>query len=113
MQALKTDLLKKGLESGQQRWAHVSKTRLGPPTKKELAAFDALQLALSQSTTLVYHNPDKTLWIDFDASKEFDFGALVFHTAGDVLYEGKWPFSTSIQPILFLSRLLTTAKKNY
>lgn len=42
LQALKTNLLKKGPESGQQRWAHVSKTRLRPPTKKELATFDAL-----------------------------------------------------------------------
>ncbi len=113
LQALKTRLLKKAPESGQQRWAYASKTRLEPPTEKELAAFDALQLALSQPTTLVHHNPDKPLWIDLDASKEFGFGAVAFHTTEDVLHEAKWPSSTFIQPILFLSRLLTAAERNY
>ena len=42
LQALKTIFLKKTPESGQQHWAYASKTRLEPPTKKELAAFDAL-----------------------------------------------------------------------
>ncbi len=113
LQALKTSLLKKAPESGQQRRAYASKTRLKPPTEKELAAFDALQLAMSQRTTFVHHNPDKPLWIDLDASKEFGFGAVAFHTTEDVLHEAKWPYSTSMQPILFLSRLLTAAEKNY
>ncbi len=113
LQALKTSLLKKAPESGQQRWAYASKTKLEPPTERELAAFDALQLALSQPTTLVHHNPDRPLWIDLDTSKEFGFDAVAFHTAEVGLHEAKWPSSTSMQPILFLSRLLTAAKKNY
>lgn len=32
---------------------------------------------------------------------------------GNVLLKGKWPSSMSMQLILFLSRLLTAAKKNY
>ncbi len=113
LQALKTRLLKKAPESGQQSRAYASKTKLEPPTERELAAFDALQLALSQPTTLVHHNPDRLLWIDLDASKEFGFGAVAFHTAEDGLHEAKWLSSTSMQPILFLSRLLTAAEKNY
>ena len=63
---------------------------------------------------LVHHNADKTLWINLDEFKKFGFGIVAFYTAEeDVLPEGKWSFSTSMQPILFLFRLLTAAEKNY
>ena len=62
----------------------------------------------------MHHDPEKVLWIDLDASKEFGFGAIVFHTASNkVLLEGRWPSTTLVQPILFLSRLFTSAKRNY
>lgn len=96
LQALKTGLLKSTLESGQKRWAYASKAKLESPTEKKLAAFDALQLALSQPTTLVYHNSDKVFWIDLDTSKEFGFGAMAFHIAKDILHKAKWPFCASI-----------------
>ncbi len=49
-----------------------------------------------------------------DAFKEFGFRAVVFHTtSGKAIPEGRWPFANTIQPILFLSRLLTLAEKNY
>lgn len=74
----------------------------------------SIQEALSQLSTLVYHNPEKTLWIDLDASKEFGFGAIVFHTASDkVVPEDCWPLASTIQPVIFLSRLFTFAKRNY
>lgn len=113
LQILKTSPLKRAPESGQQRWAYVSKIKLEISIEKELAAFDVLQLALSQPITLVHHNPNKALWIDLDAFKKFGFGVVDFHTMEDILHKAKWPFSTSIQLILFLSRLLTVAEKNY
>lgn len=62
----------------------------------------------------MHHNPDKVLWINLDASKEFGFGAVAFYdTEGSSLTEGRWPSKTSMQPILFLSRLLTQVEKNY
>lgn len=68
----------------------MSKTKLGPPADSELAFFHALQKALSYPTILVYHNANKTLWIDFDAFKEFGFGAITFHTMGkDILLKRK------------------------
>lgn len=94
LQALKTSLLKKVPESSQQHWAYTSKTRLKLPIEKELAAFNILQLVLSQPTTLVYHNPNKPLWIDIDASKKFGFGAIAFYIIEDVLHKVKWLFST-------------------
>lgn len=114
LQALKTSLLKSAPVAGQQRRAYASKTKLSTPTPRELASFHGLQAALAQLTTLAHHDPNKTLWIDLDASKEFGFGAVLFHARTDeVLPEGKWPPRSAICPIIFLSRLLTQAKKNY
>lgn len=61
LQVLKTSLLKSAPESGQQRQVYISKTTLEPSTKKELAAFDAQQIALSQLITFVYYHSDKAL----------------------------------------------------
>ena len=114
LQAFKTFLLRVAPVSGQQRRAYTSKTRLGPPTPQEYLSFLSIQEALSQPLTLVYHDPDKTLWIDLDASKEFGFGAVVFHISTDEnLPQGRWPTNSSVKPILFPSWLLTNAERNY
>ncbi len=114
LQSLKTSLLRDAPLGGQQRRAYASKIKLGPPTPQELASFNSIQEALSRPSTLVHHNPDKVLWIDLDASKKFGFGAIVFHTiSNEAIPEGRWPSATNIHPILFLSRLLTPAERNY
>ena len=39
---------------------------------------------------------------------------MIFHTSiDDKLLQGRWPSSNSVRLILFLSRLLTTAERNY
>ena len=60
-QFLKTALLRGAPLGGQQQRAYVSKTKLGPSTPQELASFKSIQETLSQSSTLVHHNPDKVL----------------------------------------------------
>ena len=114
LQELKTSLLRHAPVAGQQCRAYASKTKLEPPMPQELASFQSIQDALSQPATLIHHNPEKILWIDLDTSKKFGFGAIVFHTAAnETLPEGRWPFTTSVQLVLFLSRLFTLAKRNY
>lgn len=62
----------------------------------------------------MHHNPEKTLWIDLDTSKEFGFIANVFYIASNkIILESRWPSVSTIQPVLFLSRHFTSAKKNY
>lgn len=114
LQALKICLLHDAPLSGQQHQVYASKTKLGVPTSQKLAFFHSIQDALSYPSTLVHHNLDKTLWIDLDASKEFGFGAVVFHSIPDKLLPDKrWLSSSFVQPIFFSSRLLTAAEKNY
>lgn len=100
--------------SSQQHRAYISKSKLGPPTPQELASFLSIQEALSQSSTLVYHDLEKIFWIELDASKKFGFGVIIFYTISDeTISEGRWSSANNIQPILFLSRLFALAKKNY
>ncbi len=53
--------------------------------------------------------------MDLDAFKEFDFSAMMFHVrqGEKEMPEGNWPKLSTVELILFLSRLLTTAEKNY
>ncbi len=102
------------LISGQQRWAYISKIGLGAPTPLELSSFSSIQDTLLEPSTLVHHDPDKILLIDLDAFKEFGFGAVIFHTkTNERRLEGYWRSRSSIQPVIFLSRLLTPVEKNY
>lgn len=72
------------------------------------------QDTLNHSATLVYYYSNKTLWIDLDASKEFGFGAVIFHIAIDkALPNRRWPSKSFFQLIYFFSRLLIAAEKNY
>ncbi len=102
LQERKTSLLKKSpKEKGNSRRAYARRTHL-MPTPTEQKAFDTLQELLSRPTTLAHFDNKRHLYIDMDASKEFGFGACVYHVV-----EGK------VRPILFLSRLLTTAERSY
>ena len=112
--ALKTSLLCDTLVSRQQWRAYASKTKLGSPTLQEHSSFQSIKEALSHPSTLIHHDPNKTLWIDLDAFKQFEFGAVVFHTSTDEnLSQGRWSSNSSVKPLLFFSRLLIAAKKNY
>ena len=114
LQSLKTALLRGAPLSGQQQKASASKTKLGSLTPQELASFQSIQEALSRPSTLVHHDPDKVLWIDLDVSKEFGFRAIVFHTiSNEAIPKGRWPSATNIQPVIFFSRLLAPAERNY
>ena len=81
LQILKTTMLKSAPLLGQQWRAYALKTKLPPLSPAKLPAFSSLQEALSRSTTLIHYNLNKILWINLNVSKEFGFGAVVFHTS--------------------------------
>lgn len=107
-------MLKSAPLLGQQRRAYALKTKLSPLFPTKLAALQSLQEAPFKPITLIHHDSDKILWINFNASKEFDFGVVVFYTSlNEELSEENWPFKSLLQPILFLSCFFTLAKRNY
>ena len=115
LQALKTRLLKEAPTKGNPRRGYSSKLRLPKPSELEEKSFQSLQQALSQPSLLVHFDPSRDLWIDLDASREWGFGVQIFHVKRGYETTGasKWPSRTAIEPIMYLSRMLTSAEKNY
>ena len=70
---------------GNPRKAYVSKTKLLlPPSPTEEASFTGLKQALLLPAILIHFSPDRVLWIDLDASKEFGFGIVIFYIKTDI-----------------------------
>jgi hypothetical protein len=114
LQKRKTALLKPSPMKGNARKAFSVRTQLVEPSWRELAGFKDLQALLASSRILVHFDGSRILWIDLDASKEFGFGAMVYHVKDDDTRDlTKYPPKTAIQPILFLSRLLSSAETRY
>ncbi len=79
---------------------------------REMIFFLLLQKNLIKITFLIHFDKTKWFWIDLDEFKEFDFEVIVFHVIKKFLKE-TWSIKNDIQLIMFLSKLLTTAERNY
>ena len=78
------------------------------PTEEELEAFRDLQSAFRSPTFLVHYDRNRQLYVDLDASKVWGFAAIVYHRSNDTDTR-----RTAVQPIMFLSRNINTAERNY
>jgi hypothetical protein len=74
--------------------------------------FLLLQKDLIKTTLLMHFDKEKWLWIDLDEFKKFDFEVIVFHVTKE-FSKKTWSIKNDIQLIMFLSRLITIAKRNY
>ena len=79
------------------------------PTEEEIAAFHDLQDAFRAPTFLAHFDRKRKLHIDIDASKVWGFAAMVYH----VRNEKDAPSRGDIQPIMFLSKSINQAERNY
>ena len=114
LQARKTELLKPSPVSGNARKVFSSCTRIDNPTPLELEPPRTLQSLLSEPSYLIHHYRNRQLFVDLDASKEFGFGARVYHVKLAAKWDGKgYPTRKSLEPIVFLSRLLISAETRY
>lgn len=103
--------LRKGIE-GNARKMEAGRTGLTGVTPAELDAFHQLQSIFSHPTMLTHHDPKRRLYVDLDASKARGFGAVIYHCENEDQATDP-PRSTSVEPILFLSKLLNDAERNY
>ena len=79
------------------------------PSPTELDAFHHLQTLFARPKNLAHFDHARQLYADVDTSKEFGFGVMIYHSKIE-----KLPISsTSVEPILFLSRMLTPAESRY
>ena len=112
LQNLKTSLLKTS-PSGFNRKNYVRKIKIAL-TMLKIKSFESLQKIISHSFILYHFNVNKPLWIDLNTFKKFEIKVVVFHLKDDVILEKeKWSSRTSILSVLFFSRQLTAAKRNY
>ena len=100
---------------GPVRKKHAIKLVLDNPSDEEIAAFKLLQRELGSPISLVHFSPDRRLYIDLDASKKWGFAAMVYHLLGDPEDQGEATTiaRTSVQPIMYLSKMLNSAEHNY
>jgi transposase InsO family protein len=117
LQERKTLLLSKGPTAGTQRKNFSATTNIDEPTKREIDSFETLQSLLSKPTYLVHFSPSRRLYIDLDSSKAFGIGAVVYHVKDDDEASPQpldgYPKRTDIEPVMFLSRMLSPAETRY
>jgi len=96
---------------GNARKSAAGRALVDTPTQAEIEAYRHLQDVFASPTMLHHADPKRPLFVDLDASKEWGFGAHVYHVRDDDTTEA--PKQKSLQPILFLSRQLTSAETRY
>ena len=85
------------------------------PIPRELNTYYQIQNLFSSPIILIYFYPKLRLFINLNASKEWEFGVYVYHIEGLKAYIpiDDIPRQKSRLPIVFLSRLLTDAETRY
>ncbi len=94
--------------SNKNRKGSTRQLLLENPTPAEMQSYRMMQDMFSQASILVHFDPLRQLYIDMDASKQRGFGAYLYH-----IRDEKEPLQKNQEPILFLSRALSVAEKNY
>lgn len=109
-------LLTKGLGAGVKgpaRKRTATKVLFYAPTEDEVEAFRRLQEAFASPTFLAHYDATRPLFIDLDASKSFGFAAMIYHTKKDQADDKDRISRVEVQPIMFLSKCLNDAERNY
>ena len=76
-------------------------------------SFNCLQGILSKGGFLHHFNSNHQLYIDLDSSKR-EVGVIVYHVKGDLdPLKATDIRKSDVQPIMFLSKLLSTAESHY
>ena len=81
-------------------------------TTEELESYRQLQELFSQVNFLIHFFNEKTFYIDIDATKKREFGAMVYHLKITCLNPEK-PKRSDIELIFFFSRMLNEAETKY
>lgn len=115
LQARKTAMLRLSPSNkGRSRKAFSQAKFIENATQAELDSYEQIQEAFSRSSFLVHFDYTRPLYADIDASKKWGFGAMIYHDKSDAVYpSSECPKKSDVQPILFLSRLLTDPERRY
>ena len=110
LQKRKTESLRTA-PTGKHSRAHFTSTSVVEPTSELVDAFNALQSGFAKPSMLHHFDRTRPLYIHLDASIQRGFGIMIAHVEGDAISSN--PPRTKTQPILFLSKTLSTAERRY
>ena len=119
LQTQKTKLLRKRSIVENVRKVYSNRTKIQNSIDREIASFQTLQNLLSKPFYLIHVNMKRSLFIDLDVSKKFDFDVIVYHVKKKWLRKAfadeKHDYFSRIamKLILFLSRLLNSIEIRY
>lgn len=120
LQARKTALLKGSPRDGNARRAYVSRTYIKDPTEAEFESYKTIQSNFVEPSFLFHLDPKRPVYADVDSSVAYGHGAIIYQVENDpdistIMKDGKAGLflRSSIQPILFLSKLLSSAETRY
>ncbi|ERF74442.1 hypothetical protein EPUS_09487 [Endocarpon pusillum Z07020] len=101
-------------EKPQERKSRGSKALGNLWTNQHNAAFEDLKAAFTKADDILRHfDPVKILYVFLDASKELGFGVAAYQLEGEEAQDPHKPSRTFLRPIIFLSKCLTPAERNY
>ena len=112
LQIQKMALLKTSSMSKNNAWKqHAHHINIDASTSEKLHFFHILQKLFTESIFLCHFDSELHLYIDVNAFKQYDFDAVIYHVDDD---SNDTEFlHHNIQSIMFLNKLLTSAKQNY
>ena len=113
LQIRKIVLLKSTSKAESARKSYFSRTHLLDSIFRELELFRLFQKTLFKSIYLIHHDLDRQLYVNLDASKKFEFEAIIYHVAEDKVKFEYYLSRFVIKSMLFLSRLLNSTKTRY
>jgi len=122
LQKRKTILLKPASKAENSHKSYVSRTSLMKSNPAKIASFKMLQSLLFKFSYLIHFDLIKHLYINLNVSKSFDFDIMIYHIKKEVHTNIKkdnssiaktFLLKSFIQSIMFLSRLLKSAKTHY
>ena len=79
LQRRKTTLLRGSPIQSNARKTFSKNCKINLPSETEKTFFDVLQAVFNQPSYFVYHDPNRPLHIDVNASKQSGFGTIVYH----------------------------------
>lgn len=102
-------------QNGLRRRKNAERILLQKPLPSEIKAFELLQALFRYPSPLVKFDANEQLCIDIDASKEFGFAGVVYYPTktNKSINEVETPSPKKMKPILFISRAVTVAERNY
>ena len=109
LESLKAMLLKHAPPNKRGRTEYCKRTKI-VASDREIESFYVIKNFFGEAKFLIHVNPQRILFIDIDASKR-GFGVIIYHIKGEIV--GYVPPKDSVEPIMFLSKLLNKAESNY